>query len=266
MTTTCNLNRLYCFLFVIVILTSCSRRKEHKEEQIRVADEDSVDIADTTMNSISGTVSWNQIASAPNTVVLTGLPDHRLVTVYKQKPEQQTPGRIYKYSSYNESYYNEGKFEDEHFMPGIDIIYGYNLLNLAHYDLKAEKLNFLFSHPVLVKTLYFPCYEQDSLDGKPINRNFFLVSVYDEDTNRDTLLNRKDLRRFYHFDSTGTVKTKLVPDNYSAVRSEYDPMNDVMYIFARHDENKNGVIEKTEPMHVFWVRLKEPTIFKKLYQ
>jgi hypothetical protein len=150
-------------------------------------------------------------------------------------------------------------------MPGIDILFGYNLLNIAHYDLKQEKGNFLFNHPVLVKTFYYPSFEQDSIDKQPINRNFYLVSVYDEDTNKDTLINKNDLRRFYLFDSSCIVKTQIIPTNYSVIRSQYDSKNDIMYIFARLDENKNGTQDKSEPVNVFWFSLKAPSKAKRLY-
>jgi hypothetical protein len=83
-----------------------------------------------------------------------------------------------------------------------------------------------------------------------------LVSVYDEDTNKDTLINKKDLRRFYHFDAKVSVKTQIIPPNYSVIRSQYDSKNDLMYIFASLDEIKNGTQEKTESIHIFWFSLK----------
>jgi hypothetical protein len=177
-------------------------------------------------------------------------------------------GETSKRSSY--SYYTDERFEDEgdkvsHFMPGIDILYGYNLLNVAHYDMKAEKLNFLFENPVLIKSLYYPSYEQDSLDQKPVNRDYYFVSVYDEDTNKDTLLNKKDLRRFYHFNASAKIKTQIIPPDYSVIRSQYDPRNDVMYIYARYDSDKNGSGDNKEPIHIFWISLKNPGPAKRLY-
>ena len=150
-------------------------------------------------------------------------------------------------------------------MPGLDLIYGYNLVNVAHYNFAVEKLNLLFDHPVLVKSLYFPSYEQDSIDKKPITRNYYLVSVYDADTNGDTLINRKDLRHFYSFTAQATERVQLIPADHTAIRSEYDSRNDVMYIFAQEDSNHNGSPDKKEPMHVFWISLKNPEVAKRLY-
>lgn len=40
---------------------------------------------------------------------------------------------------------------------------------------------------------------------------------------------------------------------------------DVMYLFAKHDSNKNGTGEKEEPLHVFWIDLKASAKAKRLY-
>lgn len=247
------------WLCVLSALASCSgNRHELREEQIRIApaltEIDSV-------NSIQGNVSFGEMNTYPQDVVLTGLPQHRLVTVYKsRKDDKQDRGRS---SYYYYDDYSSDRFQ--HFMPGIDLLPGYNLLNIAHYDLTTEKLTFLFDQPVLVKSLYYPSFVQDSINKKPVNRDYYMVSVYDTDTNADTLLNKSDLRRFYHFNASCSKKTLLIPNDYSAVRSQYDRDNDIMYIFARHDSNKNGMIEKTEPLHVFWIDLKSPLAAKRLY-
>ena len=254
---------IICFV-LISMLNSCSQKKgEEKEEQIRLDIENLVGNGETDSiaNSIKGNVSLSQIATTPNAVILTGLSDHRLVTVYKSKEDNKQVSR----SWYGTEYYEGDESEEEHFMPGIDILYGFNLLNIAHYDMKSEKLKFLFDRPALVKTLYYPSTIQDSTDKKPINRDYYLISVYDEDTNKDTLINRKDLRKFYYFDASCTIKTQLVPNDYSVIRSQYDDKNDVMYIFAKQDTNKNGTGDTKEPTHIFWIDLKAPAKAKKMY-
>ncbi len=248
-------------LAVVVTISSCSSNDgELKGEQIRIEIAEATDTIQ--VNSIQGD-SLNQISTTPNSVVLTGLAQHRLVTIYKSTVQ---PRSADSYSGWRKSYYDESEDESqEHYMPGIDLIRGYNLLNVAHYDFKTEKLNLLFSQPVLIKSLYYPSFVQDSLEEKPISRNFYLLSVYDEDSNGDTLINKIDLRKFYYFSADCSQKTQLIPADHSVVRSQYDPKNDVMYIFAKQDLNKNGAIDKKEPVHIFWIDLKDPQSAKPLY-
>lgn len=250
------------YIISLVPFSACSSRNEPADEQIRVetSPDDETDTANS--NSIRGNLSLSQISTYPNKVVLTGMPQHRLVTVYKTRVEEKRSTPILR--KYYEDNDSESEFE-EHFMPGIDLIYGYNLLNIAHYDMKTEQLNFLFEHPVLIKSLYYPSFVQDSINKKPINRDYYLISVYEEDTNRDTLINKTDLRRFYYFNASSNEKIQVIPDDYSVVRSQYDAGNDVMFLFARQDADRDGVMDANEPLHVFWFSLRTPAKAKLLY-
>jgi hypothetical protein len=72
-----------------------------------------------------------------------------------------------------------------------------------------------------------------------------------------SVLTIKDLRRFYWFNANGEWQGPLVPTNYSVFKSEYDPGNDHVYVFAQLDENGDGRIQDHEAVHVFWVDLKD---------
>jgi hypothetical protein len=253
--------QLFCISIGLIVACTPSEKKQFEEQISIQADTEE---PDSLVNSVEGNATMKQISTFPNNVILTGMPNHRLVSVYKSRviKKEGAAIRISKYYSTE----NDGSDEWlEHYMPGIDILYGYNLLNLAHYDLQTEKSNYLFNHPVLVKTLYYPSFVQDSINKIPVNRAYYLVSVYDEDTNHDSLISKKDLRRFYYFDASTYVKKKLIADDYSVVKSQYDSKNDAMYVFAVHDENKNGMKDVKEPTHIFWINLKTPDMAKRLY-
>ncbi|MEI9919009.1 MAG: hypothetical protein WDO14_09445 [Bacteroidota bacterium] len=260
------MKNVHAIIAFAIIICSC-KSTPPKEEQIRFESADAPDTRDTT-NSVNSNAGY-KMSTYPQRVILNGMPQHRLITIYKYLPPKKEARNTF--SSSNS--YDRGEYwdddHDQHFMPGIDLLFGYNLLNLAHYDMKSEQLNYLFQRPVLIKSVYYPSYEQDSVgdkpNRKPIIRDYFLVSAYDEDTNGDTLLNRHDLRRFYHFNASCDVKTQLIPPDYSVLRSQYDFDNDVMYIFARHDDNKNGKSEPNEETHVFWISLKAPAAAKRMY-
>lgn len=245
-----------------VFVQSCDRRNDGaKEEQVALSPEDETSINDSLGNQLTNRMLMNDTSTYPNRVILTGLAQHRLVSIYKRiKHKDNRSGSFY---SSSEGGYSEEN--NEHFMPGIDVLYGFNLVNISHYDFQTEKQNLLFKRPVLIKSLYYPSFVQDSIDNKPVNRDFYLVSVYDEDTNKDTLLNRKDLRHFYWFDASGAQSLSLLPPDFSVLRSDYDPSNDVMYLFAKQDKNKNGMVESNEPIHLFWISLKRPEKAKVVY-
>lgn len=255
-----NYKTLSCLLLVSLLLFSCSRDTANSSEEISLAhDTTAADTSTSISLSPSSTVTY------PNEVLLTGLKEQRLVTIYRKvKISENTMIEQYAGKSFN--YYDE--YSPDHykfFMPGIDLQLGYNLVNVAHYNFKTQETKLLFDKPAIIRSVYYPSFEQDSLDKKPINRNYFFVSAYNEDTNQDTLLNKKDLRRFFMFNADASQQKLLIPANYSVVRSQYDAGNDVMYIFARHDANNNGRSERSEPLHVFWISLAKPEEGKRVY-
>ena len=260
--------------FLCISITSCDRNKSHqKDEQIIAVEnreESETSSHDTLSNSISNNLALNQIAMSPSEIIITGNSNYRLLPLYKtKKPTKGATTIVDDVRKIASSSYDEYSGSDNmlyaHYMPGIDIHYGYKLLNISHYNYLTGKQTFLFSKPVLVKSIYYPSYIQDSINKIPVVRNYYLVSVYDKDTNKDTLINRKDLRRFYSFSEDALVKVQLIPDNYSVFRSQYDFGKDIMYIFAKFDVNKNGIIDENEPTHVFWIDLKNPQKAKRFY-
>ena len=197
----------------------------------------------------------------PSNVLLTATPSTRLTTIYKVNRDKKDGTTFIGANNYlyNEMELGRGNNWNGNVMPGLRGVYGYNLVNISHYDIPTNKKKAFFDKPVLIKTLYYPTFSKDTLNYKSIKRNYFLVSVYDQDTNKDGFINLKDIRRFYLFGSNGEKQKQLIPENYSVFKSEYDPDNDFMFVFARLDKNANGQIDDNEPTNVFWVDLKDPT-------
>lgn len=207
-------------------------------------------------------------ATRPRNVLLTKNDQHRLAPVYKVLYNKRTK---HPYISDNQfhgahAYYGSllekpdapGQNWHHHLMPGFEVLYGYYLVNVSHYNYTAQSQQAFFDHSVVIHNLYYPAFSQDTLNGQPVTRQFYMVSVYDEDTNQDSLIDKSDLRRLYHLDLEAKTKTPLVPLNYSVKSSTYDPANDFMYVFADLDENNNGQPDVNEPTHIFWIDLKDP--------
>lgn len=197
----------------------------------------------------------------PRNVLLTGNKDHRLSPVYKVNHDES--GKPYTGS--NRFYLEDAYYDEEekpqwnnHHLPGFEIVSGFNMVNVSHYNVKTGTEHPLFEEPALIRNLYFPTFKSDTLNGEPVLRKNYFVSVYDQDTNGDGFLTSKDLRRFYFFDLEGKNKVALVPENYSVTNSEYDPANDRMYLFASEDKNKNGQFDYEDPNTIFWIDLKDP--------
>ena len=245
-------------LTLVCLMTSCSNGKlEEKGFQVSPT-------SDNTENDHNDGLNRDSLKfeTRPSNVLLTGVPNVRLTTIYKvnlnKKDNSTFIGSNSFYYRYEETEGNTSNNWNNNLMPGLESVYGYNLTNISHYDIKENKQKNFFEKPVLVRTLYYPAFSKDTLNGKPVNRNYFIVSVYNDDTNKDGFVNLKDLRRLYLFDINGVRQKALIPENYSVFKSEYDSDNDFMYVFAQLDNNNNGRQDEGEPIHIFWIDLKDP--------
>jgi hypothetical protein len=252
-------------LLVLLTLSACSGNKL-EEKGFAVPRTDG---ADTTALQTGIGADTTKLETRPSNVLLTGMPNVRLATVYKVNRDKKEGTSFIGSNNYHENYdYSimaAGDQWNNNYMPGIAAVYGYNLVNVAHFDVLTNARRNFFDAPVLVRTLYYPAFTKDTLNAMPVQRNYFMVSVHDEDTNKDGYLTIRDLRRFYWFNGNGERQTTLVPTNYSVFKSEYDPGNDHMFVFAQLDENGDGRIQDHEAVHVFWVDLKDPGRTGRVY-
>lgn len=246
------------------LITSCSDKKiEKKGFQVREITED-----ESGQKIVGLQIDSLKLETRPRNVLLTFDPKHRLTPIYKVNYDKKTKKPFVGSNAYHTNWssrYGAGNNWNGNFMPGFEAIYGYNFVNVSHYNNETKTENKLFEKPVLIKTLYYPAFSKDTLNHEPVKRDFYMVSVYDEDSNKDGFINVKDLRKFYYFDINGMNKKALIPENYSVMNSEYDSANDVMYVFARKDTNQNGQMESEEPMDIFWIDLKNPEHVGKQY-
>jgi hypothetical protein len=205
----------------------------------------------------------------PSKVILTGMPASRLTPVYRVFYNERNPkgyiGTTRFHLNYSSLARSEGNQWHGHFMPGIAATHGNMMVNVSHHDVSTQARHNLFDAPVLIHTLYYPARSPDTLAFQPIQRNYYLVSVYDEDSNVDGFITASDLRRFYAFDPAGRNPKVLVPKTHAVLSSQYDPDHDLMYVFARWDENANGEQEPSEAIHIFWVDLKDPSRTGRIY-
>ncbi|MFT6746294.1 MAG: Ca2+-binding EF-hand superfamily protein [Glaciecola sp.] len=247
-------------LITTVLLTGCFKSLEKKGFSVSHTSTESALAEDANSPD-------SVFRTRPRDVLKTRSKDHRLTIVFKINYDKKTKEPFIGSTSFHYGYSSNDKGNNwnHNIMPGFEAVYGYNIVNVSHYNNALHQNNLFFETPGLIKTLYYPTFSNDTLNGEAVNRNFYMVSVYDEDTNNDGKINVKDLRRFYSFNIEAKEKNGLIPKNYSVMSSEYDSANDLMYVFARIDENGNGQMDDNEEIHIFWIDLKDPTKTGRVY-
>lgn len=205
----------------------------------------------------------------PSNVLLTGVQHVRLATIYKVNHRKDDSSLFIGSNNFHYGYAEEsagpGNVWNGHLMPGFEAVYGYNLVNISHFDVTTSQQKLLYERPVLIKTLYYPSFSSDTLHHVPVMRKHFFVTLFNEDTNKDGYIDPKDLRRMHLFDVNGFRQKDPVPDHYSVFGSEYDPGNDRITVFATLDADRNGKRDDAEPVHIFWIDLKDPSLSGRQY-
>lgn len=251
------MNRIAALMILTTMAIGCQNdHLEKKGFQVRDISED-----ENGKKIVGLNIDSLKLETRPRNVLLTSSSKHRISPIYKVNYHKKTKKPFTGSNSFHTSWnnnYEEGNNWNHNFMPGFMAVYGYNFVNISHFNNETKVENKLFSKPVLIKTLYYPSFSKDTLNFKAVNRNFYMVSVYDDDSNKDGYINVNDLRKLYYFDINGANQRNLIPENYSVLSSEYDSANDFMYVFAKLDKNENGQIEQEEPTDVFWIDLNNP--------
>ena len=250
----------------MVFICSCSESYEKEK---------GFDVLETNIEGSSDDSGMDKdsvkFKTQPSKVVLTGIKEIRLITEFKVNYNKKREV-LYLGSNEFRTHYQEeedikkyGNNWNSNIVPGFSALCGFNMVNVSYFNYSSQTQKKFFNKPVLVKTLYYPSFLTDTLNFKPVKRNYFMISCYDEDTNKDGKINIKDLRRFYYFDLELIENRLLIPENYSVTGSDYDQANDFMLVYAKLDANNNGIIDKNEEIYVFWIDLNNPEQRGKLY-
>ena len=247
---------VFRLLSVCLILSCSDNQMNNRSQSLTRTTEGSSD----DCNEIPSNAS--NVASRPKNILLTRYPNIRITPIFQMLKNNYNDQLHSGSPDFHYSYPAPGITNDNwnnNLIPGFRAVYGLKMVNVYIHDLNQKKQKALFNKPVLINTIYYPTETIDTLKGKRILREYIMVSAYDEDTNKDSFINDKDLRRLYLFNISGDRITELIPKNLNVIKSEYDYINDYLYVFARKDLNSNGKSEELEPVVIYWMNLSNPT-------
>lgn len=253
------MKNIFFILFIVTFFACNDNNEKFKDKGFQIEENES-ELNQTNTNNAIKKDSLNFKTKSVG-VLLTGNQNIRISPLYKvnysEKEKKFFTGSNDFHFGYNDDDPKDGNNWNS-IIPGFEALFGYNLVNIFHFNHSENSGKKLFNKPVLIKTCYYPSFKVDTLNFKPIVRNFYMISAYDEDTNKDKYINIKDLRRFYLFDINGKNLGEIVPKNYSVIGAMYDSGNDYLYIDAKLDSNKDGKISENEPVSIFYLDLKNP--------
>ncbi len=265
------MRKIFLLSLAVLAVTACERKTAADVYKGVQATRPAID---KNGNPIEGlAVDSLQFETEVRSVLPTQHPQYRLTPVFKvnYRYGDRSVGESQKLSnySYSDSYYarhNNDNNWNGNIVAGFETIYGDEMVNVSLFNVEKQEQKLFFEKPVLIENVYYPSATRDTLQNKNVNRNFYMISCYDEDTDKDGYYTRVDLRRFYLYQLDGTRVKALIPKEYGVIGSDYDGVNDALYVYARLDSNKNGTIDPKEPKHIFLIDLKKPETTALLYK
>ncbi len=140
--------------------------------------------------------------------------------------------------SYNISNYGESEITGEFYNILIQTIGQDTLIPLLQTNKLITQVGFLKAH--YLKT-------QEAI---------LLCGIHDNDSNQNGILDNKDLKALY-LKKIGDSIQKLSPDFMEWIDHTYLPSLRRLYFRCVVDTNKNGIIEKSDQVHYFYLNISE---------
>lgn len=125
------------------------------------------------------------------------------------------------------------------------------MVNLIFEDAATGELRKLTDKAVVITSV---TYLRDVV--KRTNRHCLLYTVYDRDYNRDGRLDYRDLSACYMSDLDGTNFTKITQDYHYLESSQLVEQNSKYYFRTIEDVNKDGIYNKKDKYHYYYIDLK----------
>lgn len=69
------------------IILACNTDRPNAKEEIRIQADTLAQSDTASANTLDGSLSLQQLSTYPRTIVLTGLPEQRLITIYRKVPD-----------------------------------------------------------------------------------------------------------------------------------------------------------------------------------
>ena len=92
-----------------------------------------------------------------------------------------------------------------------------------------------------------------------VNQQVFLYEVYDQDSNKDGLIDGGDIKALFISDDMGKNFKKISIDRHELIDWQFIISTDRLYFRTVEDINKNGRFDSTDSIHYYYINVKDKT-------
>lgn len=211
--------------------------------------------------NVSDTLTMENVLEDTTKVLVTGMPIYldsvgvsQLIhpigwdDVYVEKNYGRIGGSV-GYSGFGKSKMEESEYGFRVQTDGRDYISG-QMVNLIFENLENGKQRILTDRVLVIHNV---SYLRDL--AKKSNRHYLLYTVCDKDYNRDGKLDYNDMSAYYMSNIDGTNFTKITQDYHYFDVSKLVLQNNKYYFRTLEDVNKDGVFNKKDKYHYYYINL-----------
>lgn len=134
--------------------------------------------------------------------------------------------------------------------------YGDNEITGSFYNVLIQKINqdtlipILDENKLITQMFFLKRHYQETKSA------ILICGIHDKDTNKNGVLDDRDLKSLY-IKKVGDTIQKISPDQMEWIDYTYVSLLKRIYFRCVVDTNKNGVIEKTDQVHYYYLNLEQ---------
>lgn len=244
------MHKIFLLAILVTLFTACNQERQTNRV---IYDETKSDTL--TMNNVLEDTTKVLVAGMPVCLDSTDVLIHPIgwVSIYKEAyGNKLIDGSVsIDYPRIGKSKMAESNYSFEVQSNNKDYLYG-EMVNLIFEDVPTGTQRILTDKVMIIISAK---YLKDV--AKKIDKHYMLYSARDKDYNRDGKLDYEDMTAYYMSNLDGTNFTKITQDYHYFDTSELLLKNSKYYFRTLEDVNKDGIFNKKDKYHYYYIDLKK---------
>lgn len=246
---------LYCFI-AIGLLASCSDDQKQPKANY---DKNSTTYPSDSASIFSDTTK-TQIANLPISFDSTDVLLHISGFINTEELNKSFKNRISTSMGKSSDKYDETHFyTNEYQNSNSDYIGGW-FSNIYFDDLSSNKQHLLTQQALFISDAYYL-----RKLGENKKKHYIIYSVYDKDSNKDNIINKKDVLSKYISKLDGNDFKKITPEGHDFIKGVFEEKSNRYYFITIEDTNKDGFFDKEDKYNYFYIDFSDETYFINTY-
>lgn len=238
-----------CFILISFFSTACGKKQPKVVHSNSLESDGSSILNDTTKIQVA-----NLPVSFDSTNVLLHISGFVDTDEINKSDKNKITSSVGKgINKYEQSYFYANE------LPNNDCIRGW-FSNIYFDNLSDNKQQLLTNDALFISDAYY-----FRKLGKNKGLHYILYSVYDKDSNKDGIVDKKDLSSKYLSKLDGSNFKKITPEGHDFVNGIFEDKSNRYYFITLEDINKDGFFNKNDKYNYYYIDFTDETYSIKTY-